>query len=424
MPLNRFRITANGFYVRAQTWDDVFNLDGMGDEVYLAGDVRSINSDKTDDYQSDITSLVMGDTGATANIIRAGTLKGTGGLQSGDRFPTDQPWKKSRSANLGNNYPPMKLWEGSLLPGARAVFISLAIYEFDPGASPLQDFAKWISGASKKFKAEIGKHLGPTGKTVYEGVELGLGILTSMDDAGILGSAGTRPIGMTRDLSTPTRANFTPKVVILNHDSAMRMIDDQPRGLGHGTIELRYQDDPYYRGDYSIYLQVELLLDDGLVVKSDDNPAIYSIVGGGKLRIGDPAHLLDRYGGWGNVEIVPRGALAELPEFPKDDTVIQEWDAPEVYVCCGGAKVWIPSPVELQKYYGPGLSRIVKVPNGTASRLPDHPEPGVIFKERGTGRAVQFLGNGKHLELSFYPFFPIFAFKQFEVPQGTLARIL
>lgn len=424
MPLNRFRITANGFYVRAQTWDDVLNWDGQGDEVFLVAAIRSINSDKTEHLQSDRQSAIMGDTSAQANVVKAGTLKGTGGLQSGDNFPTDQPWKKSRSANLGNNYPPMQLWEGELRPGERVVFVSIAIYESDPGASPLQDFANWTTGASKTFKGQISKYLGPTGTIVYDGIDLGLNILTSMDDAGILGRAATRPIGMRKSPSEPNKGIFTPTMVILNHDSAMRMIDGQPSGLGYGIIEVPCRDDSYYRGDYSLYLQVELVMDDGLVAKSNDNPTVYSIVGGGKLPIGDMDHLNKRYGGPSNVEIVPRGALREMPDFPKDETVIQEWDAPEAYVCLGGAKVWIPSVAELQKFYGPGTSRVVKVPNGTASRLPDQPQPGVIFTERTSRRMVQFLGNGNFLELALHPFFPVFAFKQFVVPDGTLARIL
>jgi hypothetical protein len=417
MSNSRFRVTVNGFYVRAQTWDDVFNWDGFGDEIYFVGAVKSINSDKTEHYSSDVTSFVLGDTSADAPLIRAGNAKSTGGLQTGDTFPTSEPWKKGRTDNLRQNYPPFLIWEGELPPNGRAAFISVAVYEWDPGESPLKSLLKWLDEASTKFKDRIQTFLGPTGKKIYDGVELGLDILGSLDDSGALGQSGSKPIGLVR--TGASTAAFTPKVLVLNYDNAMQIVNDRPAGKDYGVLEFNYVNDPYYRGDYAIYLQVEQVLEEGSVVKSPDDSRIYTIVGGGKLWIESLNELERRYGGLGSVVEVAYGTIQNLPDYPQDDTVIKEWDRPEVYVVLSGARVWIPNPDELNRYYG-GWQRVIQIPTGTAARLSDRPRPGTIFKERTTGRIALFAGNGQKI-----PWFPMpFYFpKIYIVPDGTLDRL-
>jgi hypothetical protein len=413
----RFRVTVNGFYVRAQTWDDALNWDGFGDEVYLVGAVKSINSDKTEHYTSDVTSFVLGDTSAEAPLVRAGTAKSTGGLQTSDTFPTGEPWKKGRTDNLRQNYPPFLVWEGELPPKGRTAFISIAIYEWDPGNSPLQSLLRWLDKATTEFKSRIQDFLDPTGKMIYEAVELGLDILGTLDDSGMLGKSGSRPIGMKR--VAPDKSAFEPKILILNYDNAMQIINDRPAGKDYGVLEFNYPDDAYYRGDYTIYVQVEQVIEDGALVKSSNSPRVYSIVGGGKLWIESVAELNKRYGGDSNIMEVAYGTLENIPDYPKDDTLIKEWDRPEVYVMLSGARVWIPNPEELSRYYG-GWQRVMSVPNGTTSRIGDRPRPGSVFKERTTGKMAIFNENGQKI-----PWFPMpFNFpKIYIVPDGTLDRI-
>lgn len=421
MPAPRFRVTVNGFRAVSQTWDDVFNWDGWGDEIQIRTVVKVLDAYGSEIYSNNPTSDVMGDISADIPVIQAGTGKVTGGLVAGDTFPTSEPWKKSRTANLQLNRPPFAVWEGELPQGGRVALISVAIYEYDPGASPLQDLLKWMSSSIPKFKEKVSSFLGPTGKVIFDGIELGFGILGSLDDAGIFGQSGTKPIGIARSTTEANKGDFTPKVLVLNHDNAMQIVNDRPSGKGYGVLEFPYPNDPYYRGEYSIYVQVEYLIDEATVVIADNgDPKVYTVVGGSKLWIDHPDQLIQRYGGWNQVVRVPFGALQSMPDYPQDGTLIQEWDQHEVYVMIAGARVWIPNPDELNRYYGGGIS-IRKVPVGTIARLSDRPQPGVWFKERTTAKQAMFDHQGVKISWTGPSWFTFPG--AYPVPDGTLDRI-
>jgi hypothetical protein len=409
MNTGRFRVTVNGFRVNAQTWDDALNWDGWGDEVFFKSSARVVNADKSEGDQYDRTTAVMGDTSAYAPKVWAGTGKPTGGLITGDTFPGSEPWKKSRSANLDQEYPPFRLWEGKLTQKQDTVFIALALYEWDPGENFLQGLIEWLGKSITKLKqADL---FGPTAKKVFEGFELGLDVMGSFP----LGDSGTKPIGI-RKAGKSGYGEFTPKVIVLNYDNAIQLINNRPSGRDFGVIEINYYDDVYYAGNYSIFVQIEYLVDEDAVIKSDLSQKVYTVVGGGKLWIDSPSQLDERYGGATRLEVIPQGVLEVMPDYPMDGTLIQEWEKPEVYVMYAGAKIWIPSFDEL-KWYG-AVERIRKIPVNAASRLPHVPRPGTVFVERGTRKRVLFSQNGVQI-----PWFEVLGMSAYTVPDGTLDRI-
>lgn len=409
MNKGRFRVTVNGFRVNAQTWDDALNFDGWGDEVYFKSSARGVNADKTEVAYEDRTTSIMGDTSAYAPKVKAGTGKPTGGLITGDTFPPPEPWRKSRSANLDQEYPPFRLWEGELTQKEHTVFIALALYEVDPGENFLQGIVEWLGKSLAKLK-QIDL-FGPTVKKVFEGFELGLDILGEFP----LGNSGTKPIGI-KKAGKSGYGEFTPKIIVLNYDNAIQLINSRPSGRDFGVIEINYFDDVYYAGNYSIFVQIEYMVDEDAVIRSDFSPKVYTVVGRGKLWIDSPSQLDERYGGMARLTGVPHGVIEVIPDYPMDGTLIQEWDKPEVYVMLAGAKVWIPSFEEL-KWYG-AIERIRKVPVNSLSRLPNVPRPGTVFVERFSRKRVLFTQQGAQI-----PWFELPGVDAYTVPDGTLGRI-
>lgn len=97
---------------------------------------------------------------------------------------------------------------------------------------------------------------------------------------------------------------------------------------------------------------------DGAVVRESSAAPVYVIFGGAKFWIPSPT-VLNSYGGWGVVRVVPDGALAPVPAVPRDGTVVREMSSAPVYVMRGGQKCWIPDPTVLQRYGGWGAVRVV-----------------------------------------------------------------
>ncbi len=69
--------------------------------------------------------------------------------------------------------------------------------------------------------------------------------------------------------------------------------------------------------------------------------------------------------------MVSDGELAALPKVPCDGTVPREISAAPVYVMTGGQKRWIPNPTILQKYGG--WAAVCVVPDGALAHLPQGP---------------------------------------------------
>lgn len=382
MPSGRYRVIVNGFVCTNQTWDDAFNWDGKADEVFMAVGYKKVNKSGTilESHSPDQTP-VMGDTWNLPNRVQAGTAwGGRGGIISGDAFPTRTPWLQSQPVQDDRNWPPYKIWEGDLTKGEDAVFITPTIWEWDPGQDAWSGLIDWFRKTDAQFgqKAkEIVAAQAPSSTWIVDAVSLGIQILATIPGLWSMGGKSmNRPIGMERHPDNSDGYKFNPQTLMLTYDLAELLLRENPHGKGNGVLSFRYIDDPFLRGDYTLYLQLESvgnLVDpdrfpDLSVVRETSRPEVYVIVGGAKFRIPDPPTLFRLYGGWAAVRVVPDGALRNLPSLPKEGTLLREESAPHVWRIEGAQKRHVTTPIVLHRYGGWSYVRVV--PDHSLAMIP------------------------------------------------------
>jgi len=252
----RFRVTLTGFTVNRQTEDNILETDGKGDEVFILADVAQYDRYTQDlpgipgaatrlgyndnlhgggnvTLRRSLVSVVMGDVNNQNNPprIQAGSASSLGGLRTGDRFPTNEPWILSSEPTADR--PPMLLWEGELRRGRDLVTIVPTVWEWDGGNAALR----------QQFAAEIDSYFSYVTRTDQNRGYVWRG-LTGVDIFG----AGDRPVGMLAN------GYWFPQALMLNFDVAQRAATTSPNDTGTGVVVLRYI---ARSEDYSLYLKVE-----------------------------------------------------------------------------------------------------------------------------------------------------------------------
>jgi hypothetical protein len=254
----RVRVSLNGFRVNHETNDDPLERDGVRDEVFLVPEVFTIDGSRTlASYSHRAFTSVMGQR-RWPQVVQAGTGSSTGGLQTGDGFPTGAPW--SRAGYSGTAIPPTVLFDGELWRHKVGVILAPTIWEWD--ATPmdllftyyrnietaLRLFAPAAGDAVARARGDVGLDLRAPG---LDGVPAG------DVQQGIFARGKARPIGMFR----PRGANsytFATQFLLLTWDGAV-MASGTDFGFGSGVIPIRYVDDAELAGDYTLFLQVEVL---------------------------------------------------------------------------------------------------------------------------------------------------------------------
>jgi hypothetical protein len=263
MTTARYRVAINGFWCHNQTWDDVTRSDGKDDEVFLDVNVKVVDQQGTVLQNFDSESELMGDTWRLPNRIQAGSGSDLGGIITGDKFPpVDKPWLRTGGLN-DRRFPPYLIWEGELREGRDMVLLTPTIWEWDPGAGFWDGWLDWqvkVDDQYGKRAKEIFGKIWPISAPVFDAVSLGIqtaGTLAGMWSP--LGKAMRRPIGIHRNPDDPNGTLFNPITIALNTETADYLCSSNLQGLGNGILELRYIDDPFLRGVYSIFLQIEKL---------------------------------------------------------------------------------------------------------------------------------------------------------------------
>jgi hypothetical protein len=100
-------------------------------------------------------------------------------------------------------------------------------------------------------------------------------------------------------------------------------------------------------------------LNDGSVLREQSTAPVYVIFGGAKFQIPNPTVLAQLYGGWGNVVVVPDQSLDAVPTTPRDGTVLREADHAEVWLIEAGQRQHITSTDVLNRYGGWAVVRVV-----------------------------------------------------------------
>lgn len=289
----KFRVTINGFTCHTPTVDHMLEVDGKGDEVFFGGITQYFNltdNTKTGPVQR-VWSVRYGDInseeGRMGLRIKAGSKPGNlGGVQAADQFPIAQPWK--RNAPVYKNTLPLLLTEGVLIKGGNAALVVPSVWEFDGTteeeqalnnfASSFTKAALYLGGAgvltvtigplSLPFYSMVAMHTQMSinrpvnGEPVanlpmFVNLDANIPELNVLLSKSLFGDAKDRPVGMTDKGDVYA---YTPVGIMLNYETAEALaVSDL--GFGKGVVPLRFRDAPTMAGDYTIYIQVEVLPD-------------------------------------------------------------------------------------------------------------------------------------------------------------------
>ena len=263
----KFRVTLNGFAVRSQTRDHLVHFDGVGDEVFFKAIVVVIDtSSDAPPIVSTVESRVFGEArrdlankAVWSNRNPAGTATEKGGLVNGNTFPSREPWNRATAPTT--LYLPMEIWCGPLVDGQTAVLITPTVWEWDgPSSVFVSEWLNWsrrlpsLLGENELFKKLTGK----TGTAIVEGADLALGLVASLDSAGLVGGEADRPIGV-RKSAQPKKYEFAPPhFLVLSYRSAEASSKAHTfGGAAPGVHPLEFEDDGFYQGRYSLFVQIE-----------------------------------------------------------------------------------------------------------------------------------------------------------------------
>lgn len=372
MAKGTYQIAINGFRCTNETWDDALNRDGNHDEIFFVVNTRVTKAGVDVTPPMDAASIVMGDINGFPGRIMAGSGatwwgKQSGGLVSGDSYPSTTPWAQSIDPS-GRDFPPYTIWQGDLTQGSdEVVFLTPTIWELDTGGDALQGWIDWQVSVNAKFGVRAKEIVGgiyPAANAIFDAVSLGIETFATIP--GIWNSGGSpksRPIGLQRDPANEHGTKFNPMIISLTYDLAEYLVNSNMTGKGKGIITYRYLDDPILRGDYQIWLQIKKFpgeppIDDFLA-KEASGSNIYVIYAGAKFLIPDMATLYRLYGVASMVNTVPDGNLIRFGAIPKDGTILREENAVYIWLMEAGKKRHITTPRILGRYGGWDKVRVV-----------------------------------------------------------------
>lgn len=255
----RFRVVITGFSVRRETSDDALQRDGKGDEVYLLTGIATLGPDGKRRSDTKLRTRIMGDTNGWSGRLRAGSRSRRGGLETGDQYPSVNPWQYS-----GRTYAdrlPELVWQGTLRQGGDGVLITPSVWEWDKSGDDLVSVAgSWLGQfADLPFDLMNGINdlvsplFGTSGKS-GDSKDYSRCLTTRVPlDAHVLGVAETRPIGMKY---LAGRYRFCPVSLALNYDKAEKLLH-RSQGFGNGVLALDYHDEPSLGGgEYRLYIKL------------------------------------------------------------------------------------------------------------------------------------------------------------------------
>jgi hypothetical protein len=227
----RYRVSVIGLWAARQTYDNPLQIDGKGDEVYLAAHVAHVDTTRDDVVEHAVLRTeVMGDVNGYRDRIRLGSANGeggAGGIVSGDRIP-DRTLSSAGAKRNASGFP-FVLFEGELIPGASFLAITPTIWEWDANAELLE---RWVVSRELRIAELVrpemlalslsSKHYGP-----MEVAAPALSVRTNM-----FGDARDRPIGM--ELGAPTSATAAD-LFAASASSYLGAAGTAPAGTGAST---------------------------------------------------------------------------------------------------------------------------------------------------------------------------------------------
>jgi hypothetical protein len=126
-----YRISVAGFRVNRITYDDQFNRDGWGDEVYASVVLQRFNRATGALLASNsVTSSTHGDATSFPDRVPQGSRTGNGGLKEGDVVPFGWDQRSAQPPAASGRFP-LKVWEGSLADGGDVLVLRPTLWELD-----------------------------------------------------------------------------------------------------------------------------------------------------------------------------------------------------------------------------------------------------------------------------------------------------
>jgi len=245
----RIRISFAGFECYRETWDDILNSDGKGDEVFFNFSFLLADKNGNSKLSYEKRTGVYGDaTGRFSNRISAGScvdLLGNlkGGIKGGDVY---------RCNDLIGEFD---------MADADILTIIPTGWEHDP----IADNSISFSSTMKSFYNNINQKIAPImigfnvltgnlGGVIFQSTSLGLSKIKAGGEQGELGKAGTRPIGMEKF------GDFAAKLVALNTPNLVSICNTD-MGFGKGVIAVNYDEAAVGNlrdhGNYTMLIRVE-----------------------------------------------------------------------------------------------------------------------------------------------------------------------
>jgi hypothetical protein len=244
----RFQIVVCGWKCLRETTDHALQVDGKGDEVWVAARFQR----PSDSNSTVVRSKTMGDVNDKRGRVQAGSRSNKGGIRTGDQFPS-KPFDKANPVPAtgwhADSHPtlPFVIWEGELVDGKPGVELELSIWEDDEGGAKLwEDVLKVLSAPIVNDRLKnIEVHKSKDGSTSFVIDMSGIGDLMQS----IFGVAKDRPIGL-------------PKAKSVTYSSAKQVVATPPTAeVPDGVVTIMFKDseEPKHanQGEYVLWLQVK-----------------------------------------------------------------------------------------------------------------------------------------------------------------------
>ena len=106
---------------------------------------------------------------------------------------------------------------------------------------------------------------------------------------------------------------------------------------------------------------------DGAMFRERSSAPVFLYAGGAPFLIPD-SMWLNRFGGVGQVRVVPDNTIAAFTGLPDEGTLLREWSDPRVWRIMAGVRRWVRTPEELGNWGGFPSVRVV--PDGALAGIP------------------------------------------------------
>jgi len=247
----RVRISFAGFDCIRETWDDILNTDGKGDEVYFTFSFLLGDKNGNTKLNYEKRTPVYGDaTGQFSNRISVGSCvdmfnNNKGGIKAGDNYRTS-----------------LLLGEYDMTNGDILTVIPTG-WEQDPIADNQASFSSTIQSIGYSINQKIAPlaigigilTMDPTA-IILGASQLGMPKLKAGGEQGELGKPGTRPIGMEK------YGDFSPKFLAITTPN-LAFLSNSDMGFGKGVIAVHYDETAVGNlrdhGIYTILIKIEFV---------------------------------------------------------------------------------------------------------------------------------------------------------------------